>query len=192
MAPADLPTPADVVESRWTPVTTVALAMFLAGVAGLALLIQYSPMGFVPGVDHANLVIHEAGHTLFGLFSHRLEIYGGTAGQLLAPAIMTVFFARKGDSIGTAGCVTWLCENLFNVSRYVADARTMALPLVGGDQHDWNTILGRWGGLAHDATIAWWCNALGAVGILAVMGTLVWRWYHDRGRASSFPLAWER
>ena len=42
--------------------------------------------GWVPILDSANLAFHEAGHPIFGLFSSRLMVYGGTLMQLLLPA----------------------------------------------------------------------------------------------------------
>ncbi len=142
----------------------VTLTAFL-GVAGFALLITIvrfkSGQDWVPILDSANLVIHEAGHPIVGLFSHRLMVYGGTLFQLLFPALVTFHFKRGGDAVGYVFGLVWLGENLLNVARYMADARTHLLPLVGGGEHDWSEIFSRWGVLDSDTAIAGFTAFLG-------------------------------
>ncbi|MGD0141318.1 MAG: hypothetical protein ABSD28_20860 [Tepidisphaeraceae bacterium] len=75
-----------------------------------------------------------------GLFSQRLETYGGTLGQLAFQALLAVSFWRKGEAISFAVSVVWFFENWLNIARYMADARAQALPLVGGGDHDWARI----------------------------------------------------
>ena len=65
----------------WNRVTTRSLMGFICGLAVLGVLLLASEDGFVFLVDHANLLFHEAGHPIVGLFSSRLEPYGGTLGQ---------------------------------------------------------------------------------------------------------------
>src|SRR5262249_54380848 len=60
---------------------------------------------------------------------------------------------------------TWFFENWLNIARYMSDARTMELPLVGGGDHDWHTILSRWGLLEYDMRIATWIKMLAWTGI---------------------------
>jgi hypothetical protein len=109
---------------------------------------------WVPLLDGANLLIHEAGHPLVGLFSERLMVYGGTVFQLLFPALVAQHFRRRGEPVGTAVGLIWLGESLLNVARYMADARAQLLPLVGGGEHDWTEIFTRWGVLGGDRVIA--------------------------------------
>ena len=68
----------------------------------------------------------------------------------------------------------WFFENVFNIARYVADARAQELPLVGGGEHDWTNMLTRWGALQHDTTIA---TILLAVVWLGLFATLLWTTY---------------
>jgi hypothetical protein len=159
-------------------VTKGQVAGFIVGFSAFLVLLLRSEPGFVPGLDHANLLFHEAGHPIIGVFSTRLEPYGGTIGQLAFPVILAVSFWRKGQALGTAACSIWFFENWFNIARYVADARSMALPLVGGGNHDWNTILFRWGALQSDAQIAEALTLLAWVGIgvaCAWFALRVWR-----------------
>ena len=105
-------------------------------------------------LDNANLAFHEAGHPLFGLISDSLAVYGGTLGQLMFPLAAGVSFYRERASLSFAFAMLWFGENLFNISRYMADARAQLLPLVGGGEHDWTEIFTRWGVLAWDGQIA--------------------------------------
>jgi hypothetical protein len=132
-------------------------------------------------------LFHEAGHPIVGIFSQRLEPYGGTFGQLFFPVFLAVSFWRKGQSRAVAGAGIWFFENWINISRYMADARTLQLPLVGGGDHDWNTILHRWDILQYDTLIASTLKAGGWVGIGAICGWVVWRAWADRARLVDEP-----
>ena len=130
------------------------MAGFGIGLAAFYALLAFSEPGFVFGLDHANLLFHEAGHPFVGLFSSRLETYGGTLGQLTFPVLLAISFWRKRQALSCAAAVIWFFENLLNIARYLADARALQLPLVGGGDHDWNTILTRWNILEYDVQIA--------------------------------------
>lgn len=164
---------------------TLALAAF----AGL-LLFCHANGGWVPILDSANLAFHEAGHPLVGLFSSRLMVYGGTLMQLLLPLAAAWQLCRQQQIGGCHLCLIWLAENLLNVARYMADARRQELPLVGGGDHDWAYILGNWGLLSWDTTLAMWLRVL-AVGLMAWVVWRDWRLARqpDDGRHAP-PRAW--
>jgi hypothetical protein len=65
----------------------------------------------------------------------------------------------------------------------MADARAMMLPLVGGGDHDWNTILFRWNLLAYDTRIAAVVKTVGWLGIAGGCLWVCWRARQDRDRA---------
>ena len=172
-------------ESRWEEITTKKLILFLAGSALFAVLILCSEPGFVFLLDHANLLFHEAGHPIVGLFSRRLETYGGTIGQLTFPLVLAVSFWRRGEAISFAASVIWFFENWLNIARYMADARAQILPLVGGGDHDWALIFGRWHLLKHDTQIAATVNACGWIGMAAACLWVVWLWWSGRNSRQS-------
>lgn len=130
-------------------------------------------------LDLANLLFHEAGHPIYGMLSERLAVYGGTMGQLTFPVILAVSFWRKRKAVSFAAVVIWLFENFLNIARYMADARALALPLVGGGEHDWNDIFYRWKVLSYDVEIAAVTRAIGWIGIAAGAGFVLWRAYVD-------------
>jgi hypothetical protein len=167
----------------WQPVTMPALL----GVLGFALAVLWfghTGERWFPLLDGANLLFHEAGHPLAGLLSERLAVYGGTLAQLAFPLAAAWHFRRRGATASFAACLVWLSQNLFNIARYVGDARAKALPLVGGrdpeDAHDWAEILARWGLLQADTRLAGFAVLLGWLGILASVGWLGWRWWSER------------
>jgi hypothetical protein len=139
---------------------------------------------FVPIVDHANLVFHEAGHLIVGLVSDRLSVYGGTVGQLVFPLATAWHFARRRHPLGFALTAGWACESMRNVATYVGDARALELPLIGGldpaTHHDWREILTRWGLLEVDTTLALVISVAAWVAGLALCFWLMRRWLDGR------------
>ena len=166
--------------SRWAPVSAWELILFIAGVGGFIGVVRMSEPGFIVLLDHANLLFHEAGHPITGLFSQRLEPYGGTVGQLFFPGLLMVSFWRKGRPLALAVAMIWFSENFLNIARYMADARKLDLPLVGGGDHDWNTIFARWNVLQLDDRIAAGVNAAGWLGVGCAVMWVLWRAWTDR------------
>lgn len=168
----------------WVPVSSARFFTALAFLALLLLVLLTSERGFVPILDHANLAFHEAGHIFFGLLGSTMGLYGGTLGQLFFPIVAAASFWWRRQPISFALTCAWLFENLFNIARYMADARARVLPLVGGGGHDWANIFGRWHALDSDTRIARITQVLGWVGLVACVAWLLWRWRKDRRQVS--------
>jgi hypothetical protein len=105
-------------------------------------------------LDHVNLPFHEFGHLFFGMFGETIGVWGGTLMQLAIPFGILVYFFMQRETAGVFFCSFWSGENLLSIAAYVNDARTLALPLVGGGEHDWNIILGQLRMLRYDHYIA--------------------------------------
>jgi hypothetical protein len=168
--------------TEWDGVTKPKLAGFVTAAGLFFALVLCCEPGFVFIVDHANLLFHEAGHPIIGLFSQRLETYGGTIGQLVFPVLLAIAFWRKGQTLSFAGAGIWFFEIWLNIARYMADARAQVLPLVGGGDHDWHRILSRWNLLQHDVAIAMVIKTTGWIGMLAACAWVFWRAWQDRHR----------
>jgi len=125
-------------------------------------------------LDHVNLVVHEAGHFFFSWFGQTLMILGGTLGELLVPLLIAAYFFWRRETAGTAFAAFWFFENFLYVGTYMADARRLALPLVGSGEHDWEILFGQWGVLVHDQQIGGVTRAIGWAGMLASVASLVW------------------
>jgi hypothetical protein len=169
-------------EEPWEKITASKAIGFGTGFALFLALVLASEPGFTFVLDHANLLFHEAGHPIIGLFSARLETYGGTLGQLAFPVVLAVSFWRKAQALPFAASVIWFFENWLNIARYMADARALQLPLIGGGDHDWNTIFTRWNVLEHNTRIAAAVKTIGWLGIAAACGWVLWRLWADRKR----------
>jgi hypothetical protein len=120
-------------------------------------------------LDYANLMIHEAGHPLFGPFGYTSMILGGTLLELLVPLGCAGYFFAKREVAGFAFCAFWFFENFLYIGVYMADARAEELPLVGSGDHDWAILFGRWGLLLRDRSIGEVTRWIGWVGMLSVV-----------------------
>ena len=132
--------------------------------------------GWMPFLDGINLLFHEAGHPIFGLFGwETLAILGGTLMQVLVPLLVAANFRWRRHPLGLALGLQWAAQNLLNIARYMADARAQELPLVGGGEHDWGTLLGQWHLLARDTVLASRVAACGWIGLFLPVLWLAWR-----------------
>jgi hypothetical protein len=106
-------------------------------------------------IDNADLVIHEAGHFFLILFGKFIYTLGGTLMQILLPSLIIWYFWRNSYRTGAQVGLLWLGQNLINISVYAADARTQALPLLGGNKvyHDWAYILSTTNLLQYDTKV---------------------------------------
>lgn len=166
-------------ETPWSPVTPLKLGLALGAVAGMLALRATGSEGWVPFLDGINLVFHEAGHPIFAILGDTIGFLGGTFMQLLVPLGVTAALWGKRQAVATALAGVWCFENGLNIARYMADARAQLLPLVGGGEHDWGTLLGRWGLLKQDTTLAQGLTVISYLGIAACCAWLAWRCYRQ-------------
>ncbi|MEW6356729.1 MAG: hypothetical protein AB1696_10405 [Planctomycetota bacterium] len=130
------------------------------------------------GID---LGIHELGHFVTLWLPGVLCALAGTAAQCIAPLVAGFGFVRKGIFFEACFCLWWCGENLICSSYYIADAKTMNLPLVSPfgalPKHDWNEILRAVGLLRWDTTLAFLvraCGTLLVVGGIALGIAVLW------------------
>jgi hypothetical protein len=113
--------------------------VFLWGMYGVVCAKDPADFGFLDGVD---LIFHEAGHVIFGIFGGFIGVLGGTLMQILVPACIMIYFSIHRQFYSAFAVLFWVAQNCFNISVYIRDARAQALPLLG-EGHDWNFLLGR-------------------------------------------------
>lgn len=143
------------------------------GLVGLALGAAYFGAALAhPAVwrfmDAVNLIFHEAGHTIFGLFGQvTLTSLGGSLFQVLLPLSLAVYAWRREQRLTAALLLMWAGQSLGNVSVYAGDAVKMQLPLISDyAEHDWNYLLWRGGLLPKTAAVARAILAAGWVSFL--------------------------
>jgi len=142
-------------------------------------------------LDHVNLAVHEAGHVLFTPFGQTAHFLGGTLLQLGAPLAFVLAFTVKRRPFDAAVCGLWFAESLMYTAWYVADAYLMQLPLAGGERHDWNWLLSRWGVVRECealATVLHTTATVLALGAVARAAYVTWV-EHDARRATRPPHA---
>jgi len=167
------------VGSRWD-VTRLARAAVLAGLVVWTWQFARVPMGVAASesiLHLPNLVFHEAGHVLFGVFGQFLGVAGGSLFQVAVPLVLAGALLRQSDPFGAAVCTWWAGQNLLDLAPYIADARALQLVLLGGrtgaevEGHDWEYLLTQLGWLHLDRTLG-----VGAhrVGLVIMAGAIVW------------------
>ncbi len=121
-------------------------------------------------MDSVDLPIHETGHLVLAPFGEFLQFLGGTLFQLIMPSAFIVYFARRRDAHAASVALWWVAQNFWNISVYIADARSENLPLVGGGEHDWAFLLTRLGWLKFDHVIAGDAWFLGVLAYVVAIG----------------------
>jgi hypothetical protein len=130
-----------------------------------------------------NLPFHEAGHLIFRPFGRLMTSLGGSLGQLLMPLVcLVVFLIKTRDTFAAAFALWWFGQNFLDLAPYINDARSLTLPLLGGNTgrtspygfHDWEFILKEIGWITHDHALAHFAHTLGC---LLMIFALVWAGY---------------
>jgi hypothetical protein len=152
-------------DRKWRTLLTIILALY-----GWQSLRNPGDYRWLDGLD---LAIHETGHLLFAFGGETLTILGGTLFQVIVPAVFVIALWRAGDRHGATVPLWWLAQNCWNISVYIKDARTQALPLVGGGEHDWAILLEGAGWLERDQTLGGIVYAAGVV-LYAIALVLGW------------------
>lgn len=132
-----------------------------------------SPFFFI--LDNLTLIIHEAGHTIFGIFQWRfLTILGGTLMQMLIPFLIFTSAWWKHQKVLAQFSLFWLGFAWFDSAAYCMDAYYQQLPLIGNlpkSAHDFTNMLSSLNILNHHATVAW---AMFVIGCIILILSLVW------------------
>lgn len=122
-----------------------------------------------------NLPFHEAGHIVLAPFGDFMTVLGGSLFQIIVPAVCAMAFARREDWFAASACVWWAGENLLDLGPYIADARALQLPLIGGATgaevtgHDWEAILERLGWLHLDRRLGMAAHVTGSAIMIAAL-----------------------
>src|SRR5262245_40544053 len=125
-------------------------------------------------LDLVDLPFHEAGHLFLTPFGETAHFLGGTLGQLVVPAGLAAYFlVKRRQPFAAAACAWWAGQNLVNISVYMADARTLALDLVGGGEQDWNTLFYQFG-LLGEESVARVSGLTRGAGLLLMVAGRAW------------------
>jgi hypothetical protein len=164
---------------------TRALFFVIMFIWGLKFILSPMDSGYLMGSfwHLVNLPFHEAGHLIFRPFGRFMTSLGGSLNQLIIPLLcMTVFLLKTRDTFAAAFALWWFGENFMDLAPYINDARSLTLPLLGGNTgrtspygfHDWEFILKESGWAHYDHALAHFAHRLGTVLIILA---LVWGGY---------------
>ncbi len=130
-----------------------------------------------------NLPFHEFGHILFRPFGRLMASLGGSITQVLMPAIcLAVFLIKTRDTFAASFCLWWSGQNFMDLAPYINDARSLTLPLLGGNTgrsspygfHDWEFILQETKLLRYDYVLA---NVADKIGRFFIVVAFLWGGY---------------
>lgn len=141
-------------------------------------------------IDYANLIFHEAGHTIFFFLGEWVQILMGSGLQVLLPLGIALYFWYTEQRYSAAVCLMWVGQSLTNVSVYAADARVMQLPLLGGDSvvHDWNYLLSSVHLLRYSTDVG---NMIQTFGFMLIVCGIVLALYFSRVSSRTSPSRFE-
>lgn len=185
--------PTDINPVAWGFRCLVLLAMVLWGVHFMASGVDAETS--MQSVWHlVDLPFHEAGHIFFRPFGRLMTSLGGSLMQVLMPAIcLVVFLIKTRDPFAGSFALWWMGQNFIDLAPYINDARSLSLPLLGGNVgshspygfHDWEFILRETGLIRLDHAIARLSHGIGSLLILAAVawgGYLLYAQYQRMGQ----------
>ena len=126
-------------------------------------------------IDNFLLIVHEAGHTIFGFLGGRfLTILGGTLFEIMLPFTIFAYgwynYKRVTAQIGLLLTgFAWI-----ESSAYAADAMERRMPLIGNlpkSAHDFYNLFSMKGVLTEHMTYAW---GMYWIGIVTLIVFLIW------------------
>ena len=126
------------------------------------------------------LVFHEAGHVVFIPFGEWLTVLGGSAGQLIVPAILCgALLLKNRDPYGAAVGLWLFGVSLLDLAPYMYDALDPQLMLLSGTTgeaggHDWIYLFTSMGVLAKSQLIGGFTHKLGAAVVLLALAWGAW------------------
>ena len=123
-------------------------------------------------LDSVNLIIHEAGHSIFIFFGEFIHVLAGSFLQITVPVIFAgYFFLWRKEYFSGSLLLFWVGHSILNVAIYMGDSIKMQLDLLGGDGviHDWNFLLSMTGLLKYTDILSAFTYGLGFFIILTAV-----------------------
>ncbi len=156
--------PAHAPRATWNLIASAILLLALGAWSARFFTVAVADLGWNPGFAHnIHLIFHEAGHAISMMLGapRTFMVFMGSGAQVLMPLIVAgAFYFKNRDAYGAAVCLFWAGHAALDVAPYIADARALELPLLGGgtgreiEGHDWEYLLGEWNALHLDTLIA--------------------------------------
>ncbi len=121
---------------------------------------------FVGGLYFVQFGVHEAAHIVFGFLPPVFVAAAGSVSEVVFTGLVAFAGFRARSYFAGIFGLLWLMLAMKSMGNYMADARVMAMPLVGAGadpKHDWNFVFGQMGLLNSDVFIGTTVQVIGAV-----------------------------
>ena len=138
---------------------------------------EYSTNILLSGLYFIEFGVHEATHLIMAFLPAIWVAAAGSIGEIAFTVLILVAAIKGKAYFATVFAGLWIMLAMNNVGRYMADARSQLLPLIGpGEtvQHDWHYVFGQLGWLSVDTAIG---GTVRGIGIAIGAAALVWGIY---------------
>lgn len=128
----------------------------------------------ISGMYFIEFGVHEVSHLLVGFLPSIFVAAAGSIGELTFPILIVTAALKARSYFAVIFGALWVTLAMNSVGRYMADARTQLIPLMGpSDQpiHDWFYVFNQLGWLQYDTIIGNIVRWIGdGIGIVALCG----------------------
>ena len=125
------------------------------------------------GMYFINFGVHEASHIVMMWAPSIMTAAAGSVGEVSFTLLLLAAALKAKSYFAAVFTGLWVMLGFMSAGRYMADARTQALPLIGpGEtvQHDWNYVFTQLGWLGADTVIG---GIVMGVGVLIGIASLL-------------------
>ncbi len=120
----------------------------------------------VSGMYFINFGVHEASHIVFGFLPPVAVAAAGSIGEVSFTLLLWFATLKAKAYFASVFTGIWVMLGFMSAGRYMADARSQLLPLIGpGEtvQHDWHFVFSQLGWLNADTAIGGTVSAIGII-----------------------------
>ena len=125
------------------------------------------------GMYFINFGVHEASHIVMMWAPSIVTAAAGSVGEVSFTLLLLAAALKAKSYFAAVFTGLWVMLGFMSAGRYMADARTQALPLIGpGEtvQHDWNYVFSQLGWLGADTIIG---GIVMGIGVLIGIASLL-------------------
>ena len=127
---------------------------------------------FLAGMYFVEFGVHEISHIVMAFLPPVMTALAGSVGEITFTLLVVLAAFKEKAHYAAIFGLLWFMLAMNSVGRYIADARSQNLPLVGPGEtvtHDWHFILSEWNSLSLDTTLGTAVRMMGdVVGLLAL------------------------